>query len=252
MTKITLPQIQSYNTPAWLKGRWGTRWLSALGDSLSDLTSWAKDGVKCRFPTLAPSGALRYLSVERGIERYPGETDAEFRVRLWSAWDTWKWSGTDLGVYYGLEACGFTVSNWSTDPWFTWPSTWPEIGHVWMFSYNDVAGYAPDDDNTATHAGRFWIAIDGYAEGINESLYTVGGGLIVGTSGAAIGLNVSAAKVDSWRRSVRKWKGSHMTCPSIFLVLSDGGWGDIIGPFGQLVGDGATVGAVVGEVIVGE
>lgn len=249
---ITLKQHLSRVTPDFLKGKWGAKWIDGLGDHANDLTTWAKDGVKSKFPTIAPSGALMYLGSERGIERASEETDAEYRVRLWQAWDTWKWSGTDLGVYYGLESCGFTVSNWSTLPWFTWPVTWPEPGNVWLFSYNAVAGYAPDNDNTATHAGRFWVAINGYAEGINESLYTVGGGLVVTTSGAAIGLNIRAAAVDRWRRTIRKWKGSHMTCPSIFLVLSTGGWSDIIGPFGQLVGSGATVGAVVGEVIVGE
>lgn len=255
-TKITLTQYLSIFTADYIRGVWGQRWISAMGSKLAALELWAKDGVKARMPTMAPSGGLQYLAKERGIERAVGETDAGFRTRLWGAWETWKWSGTDIGVYRGLETCGFTVSTWLTEPWFSWPTSWPEDGHVWIFHANDVLGAQPDGDADATHWARFWVVLDAYAEGYRPTTQTIGDGSLIG-EGYAIGMMhvddpTCAAQTARFGPVVRKWKGAHSTCPAIFMILSDGGWGDIIGPFGQLIGSGATIGGTVAEVPVGE
>jgi hypothetical protein len=249
--QVTLLQILGQATVDYLKGKWGGRWITALGNETNKLTTWAKDGVKSRMPTIAPSGALQYLSRERGIERAPGESDASFRIRLHAAWDTWKWSGTDLGVYYGLEACGFEIGKWSLEPWFSWPSTWPETGHVWIFSYNAVAGESPDDFNDPLHAGRAWIVADGYAHGVGYSTQVVGDGSVVG-GGETITIDTPFVEVERWRQSVRKWKGSHVTYPKMFIIMSSGGWGDIIAPFGTIVGGGQVINGEVEEIIIGE
>jgi hypothetical protein len=255
-TKITLTEYLGLVTPAWLKGTWGQKWIDGLGGEVDDLVTWAKDGIKSKFPDIAPAGALMYISRDRGIERAIGEEDASFRTRLWRAWETWQWSGTTMGVYYGFESCGFTLSTWITDPWFEWPEDWQATGTVWIVGFNQMVGQAPDDDNTTTHWARFWVALDGYAEGYRETSEFIGDGSLIG-EGYAVGIdNVDdptvADEIVRWSRVIRKWKGSHSTCPSIFLILSAGGWGDIIWPFGALIGDGQTIGGTVIDLEVGE
>jgi len=249
-TKITLTQYLGLVTPAWLKGLWGQRWINALGGKQDALVTHAKDGTKSRYPDIAPSGALPYIGDERGIEKAPGESDADYRLRLWGAWETWQWSGTSIGVYNGLVTCGLTVSDWLGTPWWSWLSTWPETGHVWIMNAADWTD-CPDGDDDPAHWARFWVVIDGYAEGFSSD-GTWGSGGTWGDGGAwGFGSSPTAAEVERWKRVIRKWKGAHATCPAILVITSSGSWGDVWGMPGVWGGSGTWGGSVV-HITVGE
>jgi len=151
-------------TPPFLRGKWGTRWVSAIGSVVDVLRDRAKYGVKARFITMCPDDAVAALGRERQIDRAPGDTDDVYRSRVDAAWLTWTWSGTDEGVYAGLGAVGLTVATWVNEVWGAWPNNWPGDSNVWIVSAAQW-GIPPGGDADPTHFARFWVVVDAYAEG---------------------------------------------------------------------------------------
>lgn len=106
--------------PPWLRGPWGTKYLSVLGE-LADLeqqgTAFA---TSFRFISKAPDDAVPLIASDSGpaqmplpgysgflyggMPRYPGETMASWRARIATRWETWPHAGTAAGVDGQLEA----------------------------------------------------------------------------------------------------------------------------------------------------
>lgn len=247
MAKITLTQLLYKKTPPWLLGPWGIKWVNVLGGKADDLLTWAKDGVKARFVLECPDDALPAIGYERMIERAPGESYDNWRQRLWGAWETWKWAGTDRGIYNALGLLGWTISPWVYESLYSWPINWPTSGLVWILPASSWGGDCPDGDNDPTHFARFWVVADGYAMGYR----TDGTWADTGTwdDGGAWDFSdaTTAEEVARWKQVIRKWKHSGTTCPEILMVLSDGGWADIWAPLGAW--DGSDEGTWQGTVL---
>lgn len=96
------------SAPPWLNDPSGQAMLRAIGDGKDYLLDVAKQGVKARFPLLAPSDALNQIGGERQLPRGPGESTASYAARLRGAWDTWPWAGTPTGVLNALWDAGYT------------------------------------------------------------------------------------------------------------------------------------------------
>lgn len=108
---------------AWLRGLpipWlvsnpvGAADATAQGTLYDGQVSLAKQAVLARFPDYAPSDALPYIGKDRKLIQGYAESDANFRVRLRTAWDQWALAGTWAELLFQLYwSCGFdTASTW--------------------------------------------------------------------------------------------------------------------------------------------
>lgn len=100
-------QMLLARAPPWLRTPVSEAWLRGTGDVLDSILQRVKDGVKARFPSVAPRDALTMQGGERGIPRAPTDTDAVYASKLIGAWDAWIWAGTAKGVLNVLWDAGY-------------------------------------------------------------------------------------------------------------------------------------------------
>lgn len=194
------------NCPPWLLGEWGTKLITVIGQTLDDAYTEAFEAGAAGSvdaPTF-PADALPLLGSERNIERYPAETDDEYKGRVKAAWDSWQQAGT-MRIVEELEYLGFEA----------------EIKEV------HTAGW--DWDGDTDNWSRFWVVITGHPW--SES--------VIGEVGrkfgeGVIGCDATQAEAGTLIRLIRKWKPGHMF-PITVVVLDestwdseqpDGTWGD--------------------------
>jgi len=108
---MSFTDILTRYTPPWLLGVWGRRWVTAIGGLSDDLVDSVQTAAMCPLPLEAPDDALSYIGWERMLPQVPDEADADYAQRLWGAWETWKWSGTDTGFLNAFETLGWTVTH---------------------------------------------------------------------------------------------------------------------------------------------
>ncbi len=182
--------------PAPLAGPQGEAWWLLWGHVKDGWTEGAKGAVKARFPSTAAPDALGAQAVERGTERYPGEAEPAYRVRLAESFDRWKLGGTQQGLIDAMAA-GDGVSSvgyyeaWQWDPH-------PDGGAGWRWA-------------------RLWLVVRadwGTAPICGAPGVDCGPELLCGLTG------VSLDQVDFLRRQRRRWKGAHVQA---VIVLPLGG-----------------------------
>jgi len=87
-----IPQVFA---PPWLSGPYGTLWHRGIGQFFDDEWTLGRDAALVGFPQYTPGDALISLGAERMLERanptlnLPGETEAEYRLRLKNVWGEW-------------------------------------------------------------------------------------------------------------------------------------------------------------------
>lgn len=206
--------------PTYLTGPWGQRWRRAFGrakDALEDLT---RQAVKARHIALMPDDALDPAGQDRGIERYPADTNESYRARLSVPWTTWQGAGTRPGIVGQLNAYGITgvtLENQGRDGWA---------------SDNDTYNYS-----------RFWVLFT--AGGHPWSALTVGSGLIVGEE-TVVGSTMTLTQYKSLRHIVHKWRDGAGLGVEFIVIYS----GIIASP--QLVAGNTTIaGASIARLPIG-
>jgi hypothetical protein len=228
--RIPLSQFLRNYHPPWLLGGWGVKWCAGLGVYFDELQDRIKEGVKARFPELAPTDAYPYLLYERGLLSLSSETTARTLVRLTGVWDTWKWSGTFAGLSNGFVSLGWDVSPEWNGSMSDWPVGWPapdgkvvigdcrSFGKVWFDNVDGSRSWRWGHPS-ATTAGwtnarwsRFWVFVDWYG--------------MFGATAITAGILAEIAT------TIQKWKASCVDCGSIFYVITAGGWSEIWGPEG--------------------
>ena len=100
------------SAPPWLQGPFGSAWLESFGIVADALHEGIRQGVKARFPGLAPIGGHDLLGAERNMVRAevvpPYETDAAYGERLRCAWDYWQNLGGKPGLSQLFPLLGLT------------------------------------------------------------------------------------------------------------------------------------------------
>jgi hypothetical protein len=140
---------------------------------------------------------LALVGEERGMPRYPIETDDQYAQRLVGAWDAWKQAGNEAAIIAQLQAFGLSNIeiktnadwNWDNDP-TNWSRFWVVInegGHPW-----DYRGWWGD--------GRAWGA------------------------GSVWGINATHEEVLSIRNIIQKWKPAQVINPWIIIVIDSTNW----------------------------
>lgn len=97
------------------------------------------DAVKMRWPTHAPSDAVRLLGAERGIYQGPGEPLASYALRVRGAWGAWGNAGAVGSLLSQLEAISPSPECWENHTsqqsdasrWHRFWIVWPAGTHSW-------------------------------------------------------------------------------------------------------------------------
>jgi hypothetical protein len=193
MAVRTYTQWALDNSPPWLLGPWGEKLVRAIGRVFDDAYSTvfeAGAAGSVDAPSF-PNDALALVGSERNIERYPAETDSQYKLRVKNAWDSWSQAGTMRLVaeldYLGFEA---TIKENHTSSW--------------------------DWDGDADNWSRIWVVITGHDWGVsNWGEGTIGTGVW--------GCDASQHEAATLLRLIRKWKPGHIV-PITIVVMDAGTW----------------------------
>lgn len=94
---------------SWLKGEKGKAILGAWARTLGDISAaWALRGLQQQFPQLADVTALPLHGSPSGLPQGPGESDADYALRLTYAVPLRRLTGTWIGLLLALHFEGFT------------------------------------------------------------------------------------------------------------------------------------------------
>lgn len=113
----------------WARGEIGENWWLFWGHLQDGFTEAAKEAVRARFPSLAAPDALQAQAADRNTERYLGEAEASFRVRLAETFDRYQALGTPAGLVAAAEVVPGVLSvdyleSWQIEPssplWARW------------------------------------------------------------------------------------------------------------------------------------
>lgn len=206
--------------PRWLREEWGAKYLYTLGLMLDIATEAARQGVKARFPKLAPDDALPLIAHDRGIVLGFDEPRKGSEARLRTAVTDSKVAGgyrallRQVRGYYATHAirCG-VVTNRGT--WHTWDEND-------VYTVTKLAGNWDWDGSPGGKPwwGRWWLIIwpldvnliDDEGE-FNDSLDDVFG------DGGTIGTTASPSMVATIREIVREWWPQGTSCSEIIIAL---------------------------------
>lgn len=104
---------------AWLQGlpiSWlvagpvGSKDAASQGQLYDDNVEQLREAVLARFPGEAPSDALSHIGGDRKLIQGYAESNANFRVRLRTAWDDWSRAGTPVELLTQLYWEGYTTA----------------------------------------------------------------------------------------------------------------------------------------------
>lgn len=178
--------------PWWLRRGSGGDMANAMGLMEDARLHATAQAVKVRIVSEAPPDALPALGWERDLERYPGDTDTDYRTRLRNAHATYRKAGSDAGVRDALIELGLS-------PRIKRNNNWDWDGHP---------------GNPANYWARLWVILDtphdyGPAAACGAAGAVCGAMLcgIASVSGRAN--SVVADELARMVRLVRKWKSSH-------------------------------------------
>lgn len=179
--------------PPWLLDPGGRALLSTIGTQMDRGRDRIRQGVRARFPEVAPSDALPVIAAERLLPRAPGETDASWAAYLRKAWEVWGGdptlgggAGTPAGVLTAVARAGFPVtyaSSLTGDVGATaivsWNGRWVQMGTggTPVFGQLDDCVERPGGGQPGWYDGqesfwsKFWLLLfapDGMIDGLSN------------------------------------------------------------------------------------
>lgn len=200
------------------------KWALGFANHLDDIRDETKASLKAKYPTEAvaqsDTTALGLIGDDRQIERYFGETDAQYGARLRTAWDLYTKAGTETSITDDLEGRGFgdlTVREYID---------WADLGggeHESPGTNLDVNG--------DPWWSRFWLYIGEYG-GADIPSGGLMGAAVMGTGVMGVALNT--ALISGVVRTLLQWKPAHALAVEIGWLL-----------------DGTTTASIMGIAIMG-
>ena len=201
-------QSQPDGPPGFLQDETSRNWAGAEGYSKDVLVELSVKAVNCRFITECPVDVLPYQGTERLLDRYLGETDADYTARLRGAFETWAIGDTPTGMLDQLALAGIQGAKiYDNGQWSGFPP-----GH------NRVTGalYAPGEEYW-----RFWITIDDRS----FHAFTPSTNWGIGTWAAKTwGFSAMPANWPMIPAIVKKHKPADSVCAGIQIILSGSVW----------------------------
>lgn len=207
--------------PPPLLGTQGTGFARGAAQHLDDLAASLKSAAKRGMPeVIAAEGdadSLAYLGTERGMPRYPSETDVQYGERLRTARTRYRRAGAEDSITSELEGLGWggvTIVEYRD-----WPAAAsPANAHS---SPSPVL-----DANGDPWESRFWVYAETYG-GAVISAADAWGTAVWGTD--PWGTEVGAEEIAAAIRAIRKWKPARALAVALVLLLDgttlDETWG---------------------------
>ena len=189
--------------PPWFKGYWGERLWGMVGlysDLIAEGCSQAIKAHLLRMDT-SPPDALPLIGSERSMPRYPGETDLQYRGRLWEAWEAYTTGGTEAAITGQLAKYG--------------------LSNTRCIAQHD--GWCFENPPNATEWSRFVVVIEQAHPWTAPIDY--GLGYIYG-SALTYGSTATPDDVATVKGITLKWKPAHSRNPYILVVLEHEYFGD--------------------------
>ena len=111
--------------PTALAGPYGTSWGASQGTMKDRVITLAVDAVDAGLVLRCTADALPLLGADVALPRIPLESDAEYRVRIAGAWETWRWAGTRtalelVATQFELTVRITTAHDLGRVPWAQW------------------------------------------------------------------------------------------------------------------------------------
>lgn len=188
--------------PSWYDDEYGGRTFRQFHAIREDAeTDNFKEGVKARWPALAPDDALVHIGRDRNEEQAPRyQTAAQFRAMLETTWTRAERYGTHEGVEQALIPLGFNASKlWAVDV------------------CQGALGWGGSEDWPSYFA---IIAGDGHSFERVET-WTSMGSTVWEEWDQLWDLNMTRGEVDMLKRMVMRWKDAR-SFPLELAISSDG------------------------------
>lgn len=109
MTFATMRDRVRASVPDWLRSDWGDRWTGVVNGLVADMVlhtatiavrmGWVQDSA-------VPPDALYWHGADRGMPRYPVESDTAYTTRLEYPWVRWEAAGSYASIINELTAAG--------------------------------------------------------------------------------------------------------------------------------------------------
>lgn len=216
-------------SPPWLSRKTGRAIMRALGKQIDVQSQRVGDGVRARFPGVAPEDALSYIGHDRLIARGPLEPASSYRKRL----QIWLASHRTRGGPYALLSQLFAF-------WRDTMNVPIDVVYQTGRRYQmDVDGVVVRDDLTwsvgtyfdgVPEWARFWIFF--YVTTLVEALTDEHGDPITDEHGDPITVDVllGSSLTDTWEEMFslvpRTWNAAHVKRTTIVLLRGIGRFWD--------------------------
>jgi hypothetical protein len=192
-----LEKVESFS-PTWLLEQFAEGFVGATLELVADaasetmsqswLMSWLLE------PT-SPDDALPFVGSERRMPRYPGETLANYRLRLWDAWSAYAFGGSKKAIEDQLRIAGFPGRVLYGGPYQQ--SNYYSQFWIWF----------PQGTHTVTAPAAPWGS------------FNWGDGTLWGPSG------ITTEQLNALIDLVKKWKHSQWICRALVFEISGWSWG---------------------------
>lgn len=202
-------------SPPWLRADVSERVMHPFGIVLDVVTEWAWQGMRSRFPGVAPADALPVHGRDRRIVRGITEGAAPFaeRLRIWL--DSWSIAGSSLSVLRQLR--GYLSASTPALRIVDNSGNWTELDGADVVTRTPLGSWDWDGDSTSWW--RYWPIVDSSA-GPFASEGTWGDGATWG-DGGTWGTTATPEQVANLRALLRRWAGAHAV-PQWVIVSLDG------------------------------
>jgi hypothetical protein len=201
-----VPNFRTYINsiaPPWFRGEWGERLWGMVGLYADLVAEGCSQAVKAHLLNMdtSPPDALPVIGSGRDMPRYPGETDAQYRSRLWDAWDAYVVGGTEAAITGQLAEYG--------------------LSNTRCISQHD--GWRFEIPPTGSEWSRFVVVIEQTHSW--ATAYTYGTGYSYGTA-MTYGSAATPDDVATVKGIIMKWKPAHSRNPYILLIIDHEYYGD--------------------------
>ena len=102
-------------SPPWLANGFAEKFLYNFGVCADALLEKLNEAVQARMPTKCDVSALPFIGADRLIGQGPNESNANYRVRLQKAFDTWQQAGTRRAVLQ--QVLGYVANSANVQPY---------------------------------------------------------------------------------------------------------------------------------------
>lgn len=202
--------------PGWFRRRWGEAWISANAVLVDGLSALVVEATKVGIIKVAPIDALPFIGQERDLERYPSDTNEQYRARLSDAHPTYRKAGSDKAIRDEFARLGLTARVKRNNQW----------------------DYDGNPGNPPYLWARMWVIVDPPHDfvagpGCGDPGLKCGTGVLCGIQ-SATGRSGAEVQADIARmlRLIRKWKSSHAKLVLLIIRFPSSG---------KLCGDAASV-----------